>query len=124
MLFVLWEPVYKVALGGVKYGLKVLNNMKIIKLIRITTQDLKVENGRVIVIGRKSHSYAKRSSRRFFFYELLLILTIVRSIDIIKRENIHIIISPGVGWINDAKRIVRAVIRLVRGSTVSEGGAS
>jgi len=109
VLFVLWGLVHKAALGGIKYGLRILNGMKVIKPIWLTTQDLKIENGHVILIGRNFHLYAKRSSRRIF-YELLLILTILKSINIIRRENIQIVISPGTGWINDITSLILSIV--------------
>jgi glycosyltransferase involved in cell wall biosynthesis len=96
-LFALWERVNELALGGIKYGVETINRFKKVKCVCLTTQKvgLKYE----ISIGEKFTLYAYTAVRRVMYYILLLIL-IIKGIYYIKKEDIKVIFSPGVGWVN------------------------
>jgi len=97
-LFVLWERVSELALGGIKYGVETINRFKKIKYICLTTQ--KIGFKYEISIGEKFTLYAHMAARRVMYYILLLVL-IIKGMHLIKKEDVKVIFSPGVGWVND-----------------------
>jgi glycosyltransferase involved in cell wall biosynthesis len=98
VLFALWERVSELALGGIKYGVEIINRFKKVRCICLTTQ--KIGFKYEISVGEKYALYAHRAARRVMYYILLLVL-IIKGMRYLKKEDVKIVFSPGVGWVND-----------------------